>query len=568
MSTSARLFGLRRPLATELISYGVALHGLIIIASTLDDQLVFRGLRVHVSSVVFGVPLLAGLTLLYLGIYLRRCKQTAWFVGVALYILLIIFNTGQVLLVAELHHTWIILWARNVLLPVLMLGALAWYRDEYTVKSDVRSFASALRFILLVLTVTFVYGVGGFLLLDRRDFHQSFSVVEAAHRTIDQFGLTTNDQLVPHTRRAKLFQDSLSVISVGAVAYAFISLFQPIRMRLSDQSPGRETARQLLEQWHGSSEDIFKLWPHDKSYFFAPDQSAGLAYGVHRGVALVVGDPFGNPRQFDELLRSFDELCRTNDWQPAFIHTEPPRTALYKRHKFSQQKIGQEAVLHLASFQEQTRRNKYFRHIHNKFTKQHFTTELLQPPHSPALVARLRMVSDDWLAQPGRAERRFMMGYFSEAYMQQGPVMVLRDEAGTIQAFINQVTSFDPAEANFDLLRHTHDAPGNSNDFLLLAFIDCVQQQGFERLNLGLCPLAGLTDAPDEGRGVLDNALRFLYANGDRFYSFSGLYRFKAKYEPDWQDRYIVYRGGIRTFTRVLNAINQAMKLRGRSRRG
>ena len=79
-------------------------------------------------------------------------------------------------------------------------------------------------------------------------------------------------------------------------------------------------------------------------------------------------------------------------------------------------------------------------------------------------------------------------------------------------------------------------------------------------MNLGLCPLAGL-DAPDEAASVTNNALRFLYANGDRFYSFSGLQRFKSKYNPEWQGRYIVYRGGIRGFTKALNALNRAMKL-------
>lgn len=138
--------------------------------------------------------------------------------------------------------------------------------------------------------------------------------------------------------------------------------------------------------------------------------------------------------------------------------------------------------------------------------------------------------------------------------------MVLRDPAGTIQGFINQILSFDKHEANFDLLRHTKESLGNSNDFLMMNFIEYVHTQGFERLNLGLCPLAGLA-AHDEERSVVDNALRFVYANGDRFYSFSGLHRFKAKYDPSWEGRYIAYRGGIANFTRVLSALNRAMRV-------
>jgi lysylphosphatidylglycerol synthetase-like protein (DUF2156 family) len=53
--------------------------------------------------------------------------------------------------------------------------------------------------------------------------------------------------------------------------------------------------------------------------------------------------------------------------------------------------------------------------------------------------------------------------------------------------------------------------------------------------------------------------MRFVYANGDRFYSFSGLHRFKSKYEPTWTNRYIAYRGGVRGFSRSLYALNKAM---------
>jgi phosphatidylglycerol lysyltransferase len=139
-------------------------------------------------------------------------------------------------------------------------------------------------------------------------------------------------------------------------------------------------------------------------------------------------------------------------------------------------------------------------------------------------------------------------------------VMVLRDAGHEIQAFINLVPSYDPAEANSDMLRHTKKALGNANDFLLMSYLDYAREQGFTRMNLGLCPLAGL-DEHDQERTVVDGALRFMYANGDRLYSFSGLYRFKAKYEPVWSSRYIAYRGGIRGFTRVINALNRAMKI-------
>jgi phosphatidylglycerol lysyltransferase len=554
-----------RTLAFKVVTYGVALHGLFVIGTTLEDQLQVHFTRhaFHVSGFAFDIRLLIGLTLLYVSLLLRRRKRTAWTAAIVIYGVLVILSVVQL---SVLHHfpgeaepLWYDV-LRTFAFPCALVAGLLTVRHDFTVKSDLRSFAFSLRFIGLVLLVAFMYGVAGFMFLDVRDFHEDITLPNAMHRTIDRFDLTTTHTLKPYTRRAKVFMDSLTVISVGAVGYSIVSLFQPIRARLTDQTAQRELAERLLKEHPANSEDFFKLWPHDKLYYFNLAHSAGLAYGVRGGVAMAVGDPMGKPEAFPKLLESFADFCRANDWTTAFVHTEPKYNQLYKEQDLSLQKIGEEASLDIAHFNEHVKRNKYFRQITNKFTKQEFATELLMPPHNKAVLSRLTAISNDWLQQPGRAERRFMMGNFTAAYMQECPVMVLRDAAGTIQAFINQVPSFDPEEANFDLLRHTHEAPGNANDFLLMAFIEHAHKQGFKRVNLGLCPLAGL-DANDEQRSVVDSALRFLYANGDRFYSFSGLYRFKAKYEPVWTSRYIAYRGGIGGFTRVLNSLNRAMKV-------
>ena len=559
----------QRNLVVDFIALAVALGGLLVIASTLPMGRVFYG-RIHVSFNVIAptINLLLGLGLLYLSVYIRRRKQTAWVLTISILAVLTLvgferLSPGGRLVVGGLGHLHVFIQRIiiDILVPIFLLIGLAVYRDQFTVKSDIRSFALSLRIVAMVFAAAFIYGVSGFLLMDRHDFHREIGLGEAVHHTVDQFGLTTSSNLIPYTRRAKAFLDSLSVISTAAVAYALISLFQPIRMRFTDQSANRDKAHDLLDRYPSSSEDFFKLWPRDKLYMFNESETSGLAYHVYRGVALVVGDPFGSPDGFDDLLDRFDELCATNDWSPAFIHTDHKYNDLYIAHDLSLQKIGEEAVLDIAQFRAETTRGKYFRQIRNKFKKQGYTTEILMPPHNESVIKRLSHVSSEWLGQPGREERGFMMGYYSVKYMDACPVMVLRDAAGTIQGFINQILSFDKEEANFDLLRHSKESLGNSNDFLLMNFIEYVHEQDFKRLNLGLCPLAGLA-AHDEERSVVDNALRFVYANGDRFYSFSGLHRFKAKYDPNWDGRYIAYRGGIGNFTRVLNALNRAMRVR------
>jgi phosphatidylglycerol lysyltransferase len=548
----------------RLVVLGVAINGIILIAGTLFDELVTRSrlhefIHLHANETTLGISLIGGLTLLYLSSLLIRRKQAAWIIAVIVYALILGYYSVDLFILHHMRHMDLFRLLRYFVLPAIILIGLIYCRLEFRVRSDIQNFQQSLRFIILILVIAFIYGVGGFMLMDQADFHQEISFGNAVHRTIDQFGLTTNTSLTPYTHRAKLFMDSLSIISIGAVSYALISLFQPLRARFIDQNRNREIMSRLLIDYPATSEDFFKLWPHDKMYFLNDNHSSALALRVHRGIALVVSDPAGNSQTFDVLLANFIQLCHYNDWTPAFIHTEDKYQALYEKYGFHLQKIGEEAVVNIEHFQSSVVHNKYFRNIYNKFTKQGFTAAYIKPPYPRQTLAQLGKITKEWGSQAGRVERGFMMGYYSEYYIQRCPLMVIFDQANNLKAFMNQIPSFDKLEANFDLLQHSNDSLGNINDFLLLNFIKTMGEQGFKRVNLGLSPLTGIDK--DENKSLIDSTLRFAYSNGDRFYSFSGLHRFKAKYEPVWDGRYIVYPGGIRNFTRTLTALNHVMKV-------
>jgi len=545
----------------EIVAGLVLLSGLLTISGVLLSILHARRANIVLTDARFTV--LVGLSFVYLASLLRRGKYNAWLIGLPLYGYLVVRNIQHFIFDFP-DGVRLVPAILNLAIPILALLGLIIFRRQFNVRSEVRNFATALRRSIIILLVAFLYGTIGFQLFDTPDFHREIPVPTGAHYTVDQFGLTTNHQLEPQTKRANLFLGSLSVISLGSVFYVLVSLFAPIRFRLSHSAHDYEDMARLLRQSPSSSEDFFKLWPRDKAYFFDAGRSAGLAYKSTYGVALVVGDPAGDKAEFGHLIRQFQEYCRVNDWEPAFVHVEKINAALYGSLGFELQKIGEEAIVDISHYVKSVMPNKYFRHIVNRFEREKYTTEILEPPHGAAVLSRLREVSDDWLTVPGRAERGFMMGYFNYDYIQQCPVMVARDEAGTIQAFINRVPSFNEREANFDFVRHTKGSPGNINDYLMLNFINYLHRQAVPRLNMGLSPLAGLEASDEKDRSAIDGILSFTYSNASRFYSFKGLNRFKSKYEPAWEDRYIVYYGGLRGFSRTMTALMRAMRLRRR----
>src|SRR5581483_7574813 len=428
-----------------LLAALVALHGALTLFDTLFGQFnVHLARRIPEVSFVIDLPLLLGLVLLYVSLSLRRRKRSAWGFAVALYLFLLGLNSN--LLVTELRVSIHAVRLVTLVVPLVMLGLLWLTRRDFVVRSDTRTFMSSLKITTLVLLAAFLYGTTGFLLMDKRDFHQEIALPTAMHYTVDQFALTTNP-LHAYTRRAMLFQDSLTFVSVSAVGLALISLFQPLRARYIHQKEWYEQARALIYGNSEDSEDFFKLWPHDKTYFFSSTGRSGVAYKVQHGVALVVGDPFGEAKEAKRILQEFEDFCFGNGWRLAFVHTTPRLQKLFNDRGYHMQPIGEEAMVDVVHFVEQVAAQKYFREIQKRFTKLGYTFEVLQPPHHGAIVDRVKTISDEWLQRPGREERRFMMGFFSEEYIQQGPLAIARDAAGTIQAFMNLLPSPMPAEA-------------------------------------------------------------------------------------------------------------------------
>ncbi|MEI7683072.1 MAG: phosphatidylglycerol lysyltransferase domain-containing protein [Candidatus Saccharibacteria bacterium] len=544
-----------RRLILQSITIAVIGNGLVIISATLANQIHPHGARV--SDTLVTLPLISGLTLVYLGTLLHRRKQAAWAATVILYTFILGLNLAQLDNVASAHRS--ITYLRIIVLPIAVVFSLIIFRSVFTVRSAIQNFSISLRVIITMFLIILAYGTAGYVLLDNHDFHQEISITEAAQRTVDQFNFTTSNSLTIQSRRATIFVDSLNVLSAVAVGYAVISLFQPFKARLTSQVANRLRFKTLLTHNSGDSEDFFKIWPNDKSYHFNSDHTAALSYRVQQGVALVVGDPIGHKPSFNSLLGDFAELCRLNDWLPAIIHVTNQNLPLYEKYNLQIQKIGEEAIVNVEKFITTTSRNKYFRQISNKFKKHGYVVEYLKPPHDESLISDLKQISDDWLSIPGRQERGFMLGYFSNYYMQESNLLIARDENGIIQAFINQVPTYQPRESNYDLLRYRKSALGNVNDFLLIEFIKQSQAGGYLQVNLGLCPWSGLDKVTTKDRNLIDTAMHFMYSNSNRFYSFTGLRRFKGKYEPEWRSRYMVYKGGVRGFSRIAYALNKAM---------
>jgi phosphatidylglycerol lysyltransferase len=421
-----------------------------------------------------------------------------------------------------------------VLLVLLVEG-----RRHFTVRSREPEVALAAIRLGTALLVGIGYGVLGFWLLDPREFGIDFTLREAIHQTLQALTLSSDAQLVPLTRHAVWFLDSLSLMTVLMVVYALTLLFRPVLYRLRVVPQEHAAAVDIVREHGRSSLDFFKLWP-DKSYFFGPHNRAFLAYSVGGGFALVLGDPVGPEDAIEPTVRGFAQMCTENGWGFAFYQTLPDFLPTYARCDLSRLKLGEDAIVDLHRFSLTGQERRSLRQAVHKIERQGIEVRHYDPPLSDQLLAELESVSNDWLQIPGRRERQFTLGRFDRDYIRNCPVLVAVEREGTVQAFVNSIRSYRKGESTIDLMRRRSTAPNGVMDFLLVKLLFHSRDQGFDRFSLGLAPMSGFQ--PKEDASPEERAIHFFFNRLTFIFSFGGLRAYKAKFATDWEPRYIVYR--------------------------
>lgn len=448
--------------------------------------------------------------------------------------------------------------SEEALCTFALLGLLFASRSEFTVRSGPPDWRSAAARLAFAAFIAVAYGIAGFWLLERREFGIDFTWRDAAIRTSQV--LTLRDPgLMPRTRHARWFLDSLQIMTATALLYSVYSLFRPVLYRLRTLPQERARAMTILEKYGRSSLDCFKLWP-DKSLFFNEAGRGFLAYRVAGGFAVVLGDPVGPDEDVVATVREFTAFCEENGWRLALYQTTPEFLEAYRLLGFKAFKVGDDTIVDLRRFTLDGREHRALRSAVRKLESAGVVAVWLNPPLSDTVVRELRGISDEWLRIPGRRERQFTLGRFLPEYVKTTPVMAAIDPSGRILAFANVVPSYVRGEATIDLMRGRTDAPNGITEFLLIKLFDRDRRAGYERFSLGMVPMDGFTE--QEQATPEERAVHAFIRQLGFVFRYKGLKAFKARFASFWEPRYVVYRH-VFDLARLALALARVSEIRG-----
>jgi phosphatidylglycerol lysyltransferase len=341
-----------------------------------------------------------------------------------------------------------------------------------------------------------------------------------------------------HTPR--MLRASLAVIVLGA-AYLLLNMLRPARPQPVVAGP-EDTQRVLAVIAKSDLTIANAALAGDKRLLFSEAGDTFVMYQIAGRSWVALGDPIGSEDGAEELVWRFREISDHHGGETVFYQASSERLALYVDLGLAALKIGEEARVALADFSLEGSARADLRQAHRRAERDGATFEVVPPERVSGILPTLRQLSDSWLASKSTGEKRFSVGAFSPQYLRHFPIALVHCE-GVPAAFANLWTTGTRAELSVDLMRFGPDAPRGAMDYLFIELMKWGRSEGYRWFNLGMAPLAGLETHPLAP--AWHRVGNFVFRHGEHFYNFDGLRRYKAKFAPEWEAKYLVARGGI-----------------------
>jgi phosphatidylglycerol lysyltransferase len=349
------------------------------------------------------------------------------------------------------------------------------------------------------------------------------------------------NRLDPHLHVASFARGllAMALTFLAWQAWSWFSLPAPALQPPDDQALQR--ARRFYSEVACTSYSFLSLMG-DKHLLLSEDARSLIQYGIKRHHLVALGDP---ACAVEDLPQAIDGLRRFTDsynLTPVFYQVDERHLYHYHEAGFRLLKLGESARVHLPDFTLKGKASEKLRTPLNQGRRSRLQFERLEQPLAEATWRQLEAISDAWLEDKQMSEIGFSLGSFDRAYLAKSPMAVVKRDGGII-AFASLTDDFGRGEeCGIDLMRHLTDVPNGVMDFLFVNLLQQARDRGYRWFDLGMAPLSGVGRSPWSPRD--ERLLKLIYEFGNRFYNYKGLRRYKEKFRPQWNGKYLAYPRG------------------------
>jgi lysylphosphatidylglycerol synthetase-like protein (DUF2156 family) len=519
-----------RRLASAAILVAGAIDLLDAITPPLRARLhvVLAVLPLRASELAGALVALAGMGLLALGRGVLRGQRRAWRVCVALLAVTLFLHLvagGDV---------------EESLFALAILVVLLVNRRDFQAASDWSSLRSA---VVGLVGVAVAITVGATITIEisahfsrHHQFHISW--VQAFQAACERL-IGIRSIYLP-MRYDRFLAPSLLVIGIGLVAVTLFLLSRPVvDRRLTTGRAAEFRARDIVRRHGKSTLDYFAL-RSDKQWFFFRDSL--VAYAIYGGICLIAPDPIGPRNEREQVWGAFRRFADDHGWVPAIMGAGEEWLPVYNESGMHNVYIGDEAVVDIQQFSLAGGGKKGLRQAHNRIKKYGYTATFHDPSRLDQEVAA-ELISLMGLSRRGDQERGFsmMLGRIFDPRDQGLLLTVVHGPDGHPAAMCQFVPATGINGYSLDLMRRDPgEHPNGLLDFALCSTIEHLKADGCGGLSLNFAALRS-TLAGEKGDSTMQRAERWFLKRVSSFAQIETLWRFNAKYDPDWLPRYVAF---------------------------
>jgi lysyl-tRNA synthetase class 2 len=423
----------------------------------------------------------------------------------------------------------------------VLLALLLAARTRFTAKSDPHSRWFAVRVLLQGFVVALLYGLGlAYFYPHEVVGHPGFGarLQEVVAALVGADGPVT----FKGDRFGDVFHATLLGIALVTVASAALFALRPEQpiARLSDEDEQR--LRELLSK-HGERDSLgYFALRRDKSVVWSPTHKAAVTYRVVLGVALVSGDPIGDPEAWPGAIAAYRRLVEEHGWTPAVMGCSELGATVFKREcDLSTLVLGDEAIVDVCEFTLEGRAMRGVRQACTRVTRAGYDVAVRRVSALDAEeIAQLRAVADVWRGDT--VERGFSMALSRLGDPRDGDcVVVTARQDGALRGLLHFVP-WGTDGLSLDLMRRDRDADNGLNEFMIASVLREASSIGVRRVSLNFAVFRDALERGERiGAGPILRAWRSLLLIASRWWQIESLYRFNVKFRPYWEPRFISY---------------------------
>lgn len=424
------------------------------------------------------------------------------------------------------------------LIPIVFLFLM---RAEFYAKPHRKVVTRALIIFAEIFAINL--GIGVFLVLAPDQlFGGDVSFIQVMHTVFNGLVGNTGPLRFVSNREQDVFGIAMLGLGILNLIAPILALLQPSPPKSLLSNEDEEKLRGLINNFGERDSIAYFALREDKSVIWSSTGKAAVTYRVVSGCALASGDPIGNPDAWPQAMQAFLEFARVNGWVPAVFGCSEEAGEIWVREsKMSSLEIGDEAIVRVSDYDLESPRYRSIRQTVRKIQKQDYTTHIYRSNSlTPDMRSQLTLNSKKWRGDA--TERGFMMGLGRIAESNEPDLLIVTAVADGVVRGILQYVPWGEKGLSLDLMRRDPHAHAGMNELMIDATINFARANEIEKISLNFAAFRAVFERGGQlGAGPIIRSWRSILLFFSRWIQMESLYRFNAKFRPEWLPRFAIF---------------------------